>query len=481
NMDDNNVHVSINWPESDGERVYTGQYTYARTYEAQSYEVEAYVKEGTTCKESLHATTTIEVPAKEKSDVAAPVITTNMDDNNVHVSINWPESDGERVYTGQYTYARTYEAQSYEVEAYVKEGTTCKESLHATDTINVPAIVVPVTDAPVINYDAETFTVEAIGKGVVRLYVNDILVNNPYTFEQTNEEVTYTVTATAQEEGKQISEVVTRTVVVPAKEEPTPPEPAVTPAPVITYEVFETSVEITATGEGDVSLYVDGHKVPGQVYYISRGSEDKLVVASATAQAEGCQISETATREITIPALGEGYFVVIVDGYGQEKAFTMEGDIEDYLGVQATIGYEDWTYIDQEDPNDVYNPTFGRFYLLVNGKKYGPKNDDDEPLLTVEHDDFYFKNEIFANDNLWRLMIEYKGQIIGIRHENDGKYYMMVQIKILTGIDEMNADKAVAGVRYFNMAGQEMPEADGMTIVVTTYTDGSTSAVKVIK
>ena len=50
-----------------------------------------------------------------------------------------------------------------------------------------------------------------------------------------------------------------------------------------------------------------------------------------------------------------------------------------------------------------------------------------------------------------------------------------------TGLSEMNADKAVAGVRYFNMAGQEMQEANGMTIVVTTYTDGTTSTAKVVK
>ena len=49
------------------------------------------------------------------------------------------------------------------------------------------------------------------------------------------------------------------------------------------------------------------------------------------------------------------------------------------------------------------------------------------------------------------------------------------------GIDEMVAGKTVAGVRYFNMAGQEMTEANGLTIVVTTYTDGTTSAVKVVK
>jgi hypothetical protein len=50
-----------------------------------------------------------------------------------------------------------------------------------------------------------------------------------------------------------------------------------------------------------------------------------------------------------------------------------------------------------------------------------------------------------------------------------------------TGLSEVANGKAVAGVRYFNMAGQEMQQANGMTIVVTTYTDGTTSAVKVIK
>ncbi len=50
-----------------------------------------------------------------------------------------------------------------------------------------------------------------------------------------------------------------------------------------------------------------------------------------------------------------------------------------------------------------------------------------------------------------------------------------------TGLDELSGDKAVASVRYFNMAGQQMQQASGLTIVVTTYTDGTSSAVKVMK
>ena len=58
---------------------------------------------------------------------------------------------------------------------------------------------------------------------------------------------------------------------------------------------------------------------------------------------------------------------------------------------------------------------------------------------------------------------------------------VVIPARVLTAIDELTNGKTVAGVRYFNMAGQEMTEANGMTIMVTTYTDGTTSAVKVVK
>ena len=50
-----------------------------------------------------------------------------------------------------------------------------------------------------------------------------------------------------------------------------------------------------------------------------------------------------------------------------------------------------------------------------------------------------------------------------------------------TAIDELAGNKTVANVRYFNALGQEMQSANGMTIVVTTYTDGTTSTAKVVK
>jgi hypothetical protein len=55
-------------------------------------------------------------------------------------------------------------------------------------------------------------------------------------------------------------------------------------------------------------------------------------------------------------------------------------------------------------------------------------------------------------------------------------------MKDLTAVEEVNADKTVASVAYYNLAGQQSQQPmDGMNIVVTTYTDGSTTTAKVIK
>ena len=51
-----------------------------------------------------------------------------------------------------------------------------------------------------------------------------------------------------------------------------------------------------------------------------------------------------------------------------------------------------------------------------------------------------------------------------------------------TAVEEINANKAVASVAYYNLAGQQSAQpVNGVNIVVTTYTDGSTTTAKVIK
>lgn len=60
-------------------------------------------------------------------------------------------------------------------------------------------------------------------------------------------------------------------------------------------------------------------------------------------------------------------------------------------------------------------------------------------------------------------------------------YYGESGDNIDTSVEDINADAQVVGVKYYNIMGQEMKEANGATIIVTTYTDGSHSAVKVIR
>ena len=51
-----------------------------------------------------------------------------------------------------------------------------------------------------------------------------------------------------------------------------------------------------------------------------------------------------------------------------------------------------------------------------------------------------------------------------------------------TAVEEIDVNKAVAGVVYYNLAGQQSAQpVNGVNIVVTTYTDGTTTTAKVIK
>ena len=114
-------------------------------------------------------------------------------------------------------------------------------------------------------------------------------------------------------------------------------------------------------------------------------------------------------------------------------------------------------------------------------------------ILPTEPSTIYYR--VQYPDGSWTEWAEYE-EILSF--EGDGKYrveaYAVAPGKLpseeiayefvvapVTGIDEMMNGKTVAGVRYFNMAGQEMSEANGLTIMVTTYTDGTTNAVKVVK
>ena len=72
---------------------------------------------------------------------------------------------------------------------------------------------------------------------------------------------------------------------------------------------------------------------------------------------------------------------------------------------------------------------------------------------------------------------------------NGGDYFISQTIvdvpidsDITTGIINVKGEKQVAGVKYYNVAGMESDKPfSGVNIVVTRYTDGSTSTSKVLR
>ena len=82
-----------------------------------------------------------------------------------------------------------------------------------------------ITEKPSITYELseDLCVITATGKGEVRLYVNNEQVANPYTLVRSDQDYSVIVTATAQEEGKQISETVQMEILIPSFEPPAPP------------------------------------------------------------------------------------------------------------------------------------------------------------------------------------------------------------------------------------------------------------------
>ena len=256
-----------------------------------------------------------------------------------------------------------------------------------------------------------------------------------------------------------------------------------TPTPEISYEILDDVVIITATGEGTVTMYVDGVEVDNP-YSIERGNADVVVVVTATAQDGDLPMSEVATMEITIPALGgvepedphdAGVWVVFFDKDDNEVWYQMTPGTGTPTPYNITLPLNKKVYgypTATEWPN-------ADFYIMIDGVQYGPEAY--EPLTEDEQFGNANNHELFEGTEHFAVPTGYWYTIGVITDRETGNFYMQISRGIFTGVEELNADKTVAGVRYFNMAGQEMQQADGMTIVVTTYTDGTTSTAKVIK
>jgi len=265
-----------------------------------------------------------------------------------------------------------------------------------------------------------------------------------------------------------------------------PEPPYQTPAPEVEVVTGEDNVVITATGEGTVTIYVnyfDGNGPvavatgEGEVSYTIEGGEEVMYVGVwATAQAnDEALVGISDTQYVEVPAAGGvdpqdphmvGKWIIIIDKYGEEHWYNMAANPED----------PNWFYM-----ITLHHNPWGEgnvpFYFMVDGVRMGAETDMYEPQMGSAENTIL--NPVYEGENLFCVPGTYP-YTFGLQFK-DGQYYLLVAQGPQTGVNELVDGKTVAGVRYFNMAGQEMQEANGMTIVVTTYTDGTTTTTKVMK
>ena len=147
-----------------------------------------------------------------------------------------------------------------------------------------------------------------------------------------------------------------------------------------------------------------------------------------------------------------------MNGYYQWVTYTPNENValhRDIIIVKEAYESEEWgeenllNYLMTDQPN---NPWWDQYGV-------------DEAQWNAEPNTWYIAFSIGKNANgEW-------GPLAAVEFKTPGT----------TGINEAVDGKQVAGVRYYNLSGQEMTEANGLTIVVTTYTDGTTSTKKVMK
>ena len=150
----------------------------------------------------------------------------------------------------------------------------------------------------------------------------------------------------------------------------------------------------------------------------------------------------------------------------------------------------------------------------VDGNPLNPDNltysifTDDDELFTFDYDtygfnngfetdmteipygysgyDFYLRRVYFYRTNMgdnpmftWRIGIQLNYTVDDVTNKSDIVYLEVYDQP--SAVNELNDGKTVAGVRYYNLSGQQMAQPSGLTIQVTTYNDGTTTATKVIK
>lgn len=177
-------------------------------------------------------------------------------------------------------------------------------------------------------------------------------------------------------------------------------ERPISPVPVITWEITDDYVMITAIGEGEVRLYIDGDQMPNPCQ-MPRGDVDYTVEAFATAQIDNYFPAETGATilipaketeplitpmpsitsvvsddAVTITAEGDGTVLLYIDGIEVSNPCVLPRGDEDYeVTAQATAQNDNWEISETADmlitiPAKVVEPgpVTGTFFSMEGGE-----------------------------------------------------------------------------------------------------------------
>ena len=307
---------------------------------------------------------------------------------------------------------------------------------------------------PVLTWNEETFTMTASLPSKeyttedIKMYKDNELVENPYTVNQTYQPQTIMFKAYVPgKDGDLDSEYAYKEVTVPAKEKTPSAEPT------INVTEGDDAYVIEGLGSGEVVMYdAEGNEISNP-YTVTRTDEKQIIIITVVNTDEDTEdvMYKPTSKTFTVEVPAKEEVVVTPPTAPQITIDTTDGAIvvgaSDVEG--ATVVLYQCDDAEGTNPRPIDNPT-----------------------------NFLRESE---NYSVWVYAVATNaaGETASTVTE------IVVPAKPVepdpTAINEMNAGKTIAAVRYFNMAGQEMQEANGMTIVVTTYTDGTTSAVKVMK
>ncbi len=378
--------------------------------------------------ESVHFTRMCHVSVEgvpstpEPLEVAAPVITPSMNSDYVYVRIEWPASTGTRVYNGEYIYARGEEDAEYEVEAYVQAHGRFAESAHAIETIKVPAKEV----APDPEPDPGSGSTHPSSAPQI-VFIDSRGIEHSYTM------------AMWPEDSSEYSMMLN-----------------------MLPEIYGENVPFY--------FMIDGKRY---------GPETDLQVPVMS------DLVESVVRNPIV----EGENRWCVPTYNEYWVYTIDLEFsDDEISMIIVVGP-----ITGEDTVEQTEAPVFNGWMLDDAADPSLRNAMFVEITPAEPSTVYYR--VQYPDEVWSEWNEYDGVMCfndegvycieafalanGKVPSEDVQYWFVISPTI--SVNEVNGDKAIARVRYFNMAGQEMPEPDGMTIIVTTYTDGTTSTMKVMK